>query len=190
MNNLDDRLQSALDRIEISELLYRIAQSIDRRDWSGMTACFHAGASDNHGHYDGTIEGFSDFVSARHVGIAHSQHHITNIVVDFRDRDTAVVESYCLVWQAKPGSPASEPTRSDLMATSRYVDVATRDAEGRWKLAERTVVFEASLNIESQPVVAAPGSSVVVGRRDADDFLIQTKARIGVPDAGTIKRAV
>ncbi|MBD3761665.1 nuclear transport factor 2 family protein [Sphingomonadaceae bacterium G21617-S1] len=180
MDQIHDRLHRAADIVEIQQLINRIARSSDRRDWATMVSCFHPGAIDNHGFFEGPIEDFARWTSDRHTDITLSQHHISNIIVDFRDEATAAVESYCLVWQSLSQSDGDSSSVPAVIATSRYVDVVTRTNGGPWKVAERTVVFEASKTTTVARATAQERSSQVVGTRDTSDCLWTVRGKLGI----------
>ena len=62
-------------RRQIHDALQRISRGIDRNDRDIILSGFHPGATDDHGEYKGSAEGFADYVAMlhrdRYVGTIH-----------------------------------------------------------------------------------------------------------------------
>src|SRR5882757_6274672 len=84
-----DPVQQLLAKQAIAEVLYSRARAGDRSDAELARACYHAGATERHGVFDGLAAEFIDVVS-----IKSMQHVVTNILVEFSDEAHAFVESY------------------------------------------------------------------------------------------------
>lgn len=167
-------------RNEIEATLYRYARGIDRKDWDLVRACYHPDAYDNHGAYQGEIDGLLDWLQRRHEAVTFSMHFISNVLIDFVDRETASTEAYCVTTQ-RITDPSSEALRMYSVGASdpsevwesevrcRFVDRFTI-REGEWRIHRRVVVFE---TIQVAPV-DADGTfdpDWATGRRDRDDPL-------------------
>lgn len=50
---------SLADKQEITEVLYRYARAVDRKDFDSVALCYFDDAIDNHGGYIGTVDGSS-----------------------------------------------------------------------------------------------------------------------------------
>lgn len=170
---------------EITEVMYRYCQAVDRADWDGVRACYHEDAYDAHGVYSGPVKGLYPYMIKRHESLEQSLHFIGNILIDDLDLGAdpphAYVEAYCLAMQRmKPGAehvPAMfeeldvdavrNGSRTVEMAV-RYVDHYTK-RDGAWRVQDRTVVYEYVRGIVRDDTSAiAPGSVVVKrGREDA-----------------------
>jgi hypothetical protein len=152
------------DHLEIQQVLYRYCRAVDRGDAALLKSVYHPGAIDRHGGFEGTGEAFADFLvpsmdTAPRVG----QHHITNMIIEL-DGDRAEVESYFLALH--PLADEAVGCRH-VPVTGRYLDRFER-REGRWAIADRTVVLDWS----AQPLAWAPwphhGDYPQGGRREAD----------------------
>jgi hypothetical protein len=136
-NNMD-AIQQLLDKQAISEALYRRARAGDRADAKLAHTCYHPGATERHGEFDGLAADFIDKVSFTRPRpgspIKGMFHFLSNILVDFTDDDNAFVESYHVAWvQMTDGN--------DAVIGGRYFDRFGR-REGRWAITHRDVIFD------------------------------------------------
>ena len=67
------------DRMQIQDVMYKWCRAIDRLDSDGMRAVFHPGATDDHGPYQGDVEGLVAWVRERHKPIPFSSHQISEV---------------------------------------------------------------------------------------------------------------
>jgi len=92
------------DRFKIQELIARFANSFDRKDWSGLEACFteslYTDYSDLRGTTPETIKA-SDYVAARREALDHLKlHHlVSNYEINFLNADKATCRASMIVWR-------------------------------------------------------------------------------------------
>ena len=123
---------AALDRIEIRDLLSRIAIATDRRDWSAFGACFIPDASADYGELsNGTIGDALAVLGPMLEGYTSTMNFVGTQHVDI-DGDTARAETYVLSYHRRGGD---NPT--DDVAGTRYLDDMVRTPQG-WLVARRT----------------------------------------------------
>lgn len=129
------------DKQAITEVLYRYARAVDRKDFDSVGTCYFDDAIDNHGGYIGTVDGLIEDMKIRHKTIDSSMHVISNILIDVNG-DVAQAESYCLCYlrQERSGTNTAQ-----TLATikCRYIDRFER-RRGEWRIADRIVVFDES----------------------------------------------
>ncbi|ORL10072.1 nuclear transport factor 2 family protein [Prescottella equi] len=154
---------SLIDKQEITEVLYRYARAVDRKDFDRVADCYFPDAIDNHGGYVGTVAGLIEDMKSRHATIDSSLHYVTNVLIDL-DGDTADVESYCLCYLRQAPAVAGGP-QSRATVKCRYVDRFER-RDGQWRIADRIVVFDESVTDE---IVDALSPSWVRSRRSFED---------------------
>ncbi|NKR93905.1 DUF4440 domain-containing protein [Rhodococcus hoagii] len=154
---------SLIDKQEITEVLYRYARAVDRKDFDRVADCYFPDAIDNHGGYIGTVAGLIEDMKSRHATIDSSLHYVTNVLIDL-DGDTADVESYCLCYLRQAPAVAGGP-QSRATVKCRYVDRFER-RDGQWRIADRIVVFDESVTDE---IVDALSPSWVRSRRSSED---------------------
>lgn len=126
------------DKQAITEVLYRYARAIDRKDFNGVLDCYFEDANDNHGGYNGDILGLIQDMRTRHQTIDSSIHYVTNVLIDIGG-DTATSEAYCLCFARQ--LPEKDGTQRVTTVKCRYVDKFEKRS-GTWKIADRIVVFE------------------------------------------------
>jgi 3-phenylpropionate/cinnamic acid dioxygenase small subunit len=164
-----DAIQTLLDKQAIAEVLYRRARAGDRSDAELAHTCYHPGATERHGEFDGLATQFIDMVSFTRPKpgspIKGMFHLITNVLVEFSDADHAFAESYHVAWvQMTDGNDAS--------IGGRYFDRFERRG-GRWAIVHRDVIFDWS---RVEPETGKfwdkhPAKPFLFGRRGADDPL-------------------
>ncbi|EGD25923.1 nuclear transport factor 2 family protein [Prescottella equi] len=154
---------SLIDKQEITEVLYRYARAVDRKDFDRVADCYFPDAIDNHGGYIGTVAGLIEDMKSRHATIDSSLHYVTNVLIGL-DGDTADVESYCLCYLRQAPAVAGGP-QSRATVKCRYVDRFER-RDGQWRIADRIVVFDESVTDE---IVDALSPSWVRSRRSFED---------------------
>lgn len=175
-----ENLQRLIDRAEIEDAVRRYARGVDRGDWQAVRSSYHPGARDEHGEYQGGIDGLIEWLQKRFEGVDNSMHFLGNCLIEFAAPDLALVETYFVSRRLRPPSPQESRTLSpsDAMAREvwgRYIDRFER-REGHWRVAHRAVVLEAS---STAPALGgARGTSGSWGRRDAGDRLFELRALI------------
>lgn len=167
--HMDSALQQLLDKQAIAEILYRRARAGDRGDAELAHSCYHPGATERHGEFDGLASEFIDVVSFTRPKpgspIKGMMHMITNILCEFSSADRAFVESYHVAWcQMTDGT--------DAEIGGRYLDRFER-REGRWGIVHRDVIFDWS---RMEPETAKfwerhPAKPFLFGKRGAEDPL-------------------
>jgi len=129
------QLQALLDREAIRECLYRYCRGIDRADEDALRSAYWDDATDCHGAWNGSAEGFIDQAMQRLRKGGRRVHHLNNVSIELHD-EVAAVESYFLALQA-PAEPAGQQT----FLCGRYVDRFERRHD-EWRIAARTVVYD------------------------------------------------
>jgi len=190
--DLDARLE---DRFHIEQAIRYWARAVDRRDWDMVRSVFHSGATDDHGMYNGEIEGLIEWLKARHECITMSMHFLGNILIEFINAEVAICETYVVAYQRYEVAPGDDHKHIfsalgkdvdisnlpiDVMMPARYVDeFAIRN--GAWRITKRTTVFEGRyfLNSDSTPL----DPSWTTGKRDGTDALYSAYKRAGLGTA-------
>jgi hypothetical protein len=168
-DTMTDPIQRLLDKQEIAEVLYRRARAGDRADAELAHGCYHEGATERHGMFDGTAAEFIDVVSFTKPKpgspIKGMMHVITNILCDFADDTHAFVESYHVAWcQMTDGT--------DATIGGRYLDKFEK-RDGRWAIVHRDVIFDWSrVEPETEKFWEKhPAKPFLFGERGAEDPL-------------------
>ncbi len=168
-DTMTDPVQRLLDKQDIAEVLYRRARAGDRSDAELAHGCYHEGATERHGMFDGTAAEFIDVVSFTKPKpgspIKGMMHLITNILCDFADDTHAFVESYHVAWcQMTDGT--------DATIGGRYLDRFEKRG-GKWAIVHRDVIFDWS-RVEPETEKfwdKHPAKPFLFGKRGGDDPL-------------------
>ncbi|MFN3215108.1 MAG: nuclear transport factor 2 family protein [Acidimicrobiales bacterium] len=144
-------LRALLDERAIHRVLTRYATGIDRRDFAMVAACYHPGATDDHGTFKGTVEEFIPWVEGRLASFDTTMHFLGNVSIDLLPDpvDSAAttgpggagsvrvahVETYCVAYHRLAGRD------TDSIAGLRYID-RFECRGGEWRIADRTIVVE------------------------------------------------
>jgi hypothetical protein len=131
---MDSALQELLDRQAIHDVMCRYARGIDRTDLPLVQSCYHPGATDDHGSFNGTIEDFMPWVEIQLEAFDSIMHFLGNMLIEL-DGDVAYVETYCISYHRLKGQDV------DTLFALRYVDRFEK-REDEWRIATRKVVAE------------------------------------------------
>jgi hypothetical protein len=134
----------------IERLLAERGRAADAKDPEGILRAHVRGTTDTHGIFDGTIEEFVEYLRTHNYSDPRygvQRHTISNVVIDFDTCDSARVESYHLAYHRLH----LDGGNVDVQVGGRYLDRCERQADGRWLLSSRAVVYDWS---RSSPVRA------------------------------------
>jgi 3-phenylpropionate/cinnamic acid dioxygenase small subunit len=127
---------SALDKLEITELLYRYAELIDAGDFEGVGLLLGRGTFMGVAGAEAIATLFANTTRRHpeHGNTPRTRHLVLNPVVEI-DSDTARARStFCVVQQTETVALAP-------IVVGRYADSFARDGQG-WYFTERTVDVE------------------------------------------------
>jgi hypothetical protein len=157
-----DEVAELVAKQEITEVLYRYCRGLDRMDRALADTVWHVdGTADYVGMFDGTADGFLDWVWVQHEALYRHSHQITNILIEV-DGDRAASEAYVTVaLRIKAGED-----RTDIVSRGRYLDRWSR-RDGRWAIDARVYVEDLQSVTPLGPVASADASPA--SRRDRED---------------------
>lgn len=162
------------DRLEIQHRLHQYCRAVDRLDLEALREVYHSDAHDDHGAYQGGLDGFIEWVRERHASKAFSSHHVSNIFIEFAGEDSAFVESYLLAWQSV------EQGQLEAISSGRYADHFVRK-HGRWAIQYRIAIPGSLLAMTEGLAPDALARDAASGSRDDDDPAQSLRRRIGLP---------
>jgi len=136
----DEEIQLLLDEAAIRRVLSKYGRGVDRRDHECLLSMFWPGAIDEHGVYNGPIEGLVEWLRENYRPGQSWMHHQTTQRIDVNG-DQAWTETYCLATIRRPASD-DEPA-SDRIVRVRYCDRFEK-RDGEWRIAHRKVVYSPS----------------------------------------------
>jgi hypothetical protein len=213
---MDERWSRLGDDRAIRDVLARYWRGIDRQDPELVLGTYHPGAFDDHGYYQGPVEGF---VETLRPGVwsyfEKTQHFAGNLQVDFVSADRARAESYAVAHHVRraagEGGLESGGDR-DLVYGLRYVDDFER-RDGEWRIARRVCAwdwhridpvggiplpasyFRGHLS-KADPVYAFPGPhgrrvepSALVAKQACQDTLMRYARGVDRCDPGLVRSA-
>jgi SnoaL-like domain len=134
---LAQKIEGLQARQDIHDVLVRYCRGADRCDAAAMKSCFHDGAWDDHGFYDGPAADFCDQAadSLRERFIS-TKHYMTNHHVEI-DGNAAASESYILALMRK----SEDGALLDVSFSARYLDRFEKRDE-MWKIVHRVLVSD------------------------------------------------
>jgi hypothetical protein len=145
-----------------------------------VRSAYHPDACDDHGEYNGNVDGLIEWLARRFSGIDNSTHFLGNCLIEFAAPGRALVETYFVSARLchPAGDHAKQAGTGDTtcrQSWGRYVDRFERRA-GCWRIARRRVVLEAVYVFDvSGGSTSGPATR---GRRDRRDPLYQALAEI------------
>jgi SnoaL-like domain len=148
----------------ITEVLYRYCRGLDRMDRDLVLTVWHEGAPARYDMmFDGTGQGFIDWVWPIHETFFRHSHQITNILIDV-DGDRAVSEAYVTVaLRSLPGGDRIV----DMISRGRYLDRWSK-RDGRWAIDDRVYVTDLQSQ-EEMALTEMTDTSTTASRRDGQD---------------------
>jgi SnoaL-like domain len=129
-----------VERRAIEELVVRRGRAADAKDPVAIVREHVPGSRDVHGIFDGTIEEFAEYLRTHNYQdnrYGLQRHTVSNVLIEFRSPNVAVVESYHLAYHRILLGPESY----DVQIGGRYLDRCER-ANGNWLLSSRSVVYD------------------------------------------------
>lgn len=126
-----------IDHREISDVLARYVRGVDRGDWDLVRTCYHADAQDDHGLYEGDVDGLIDLLRTLAKTLVSTTHHLGNQLIEL-EGDRARAETSCLGWYRRLDRTGDERSVAQGL---RYLDQMEK-RDGRWAIADRVVVLD------------------------------------------------
>lgn len=170
-DGVHDALARLVAESAIRDALARYARGADRNDVELIRSAYHPDATDSHGYFSGTIDGFVDWFRERHAGVTQSMHFLGNCLIEFDGEESASVETYCQAFQ-RLRDPAILGVLQDLHVLCRYLDRFER-RDGRWAIAARTVVYETQDVRQVDDADPFPAGFAVQAHGPADPLYLQ-----------------
>jgi hypothetical protein len=144
-------LADLIAKQEIHEVLMRLMQGLDRKDWETVRSCFHPDGVHDHDRGDrdpdrdrsdetwrGSIEEFIELEKRAFERFVSNFHFVGNELIEL-DGDSARSEQYSVCWhrvRAEAGLP-----EIDRVVGMRCLDRLER-REGEWRIRERIVIHD------------------------------------------------
>jgi 3-phenylpropionate/cinnamic acid dioxygenase small subunit len=135
-DNLVTAVQTLVDKDEIARVLYDYAYYLDLNETDKLLELFtqdcHIAYGPEHG--ANGVEEYRETLQSEKFGVgaffAGTSHHVSNVVIDFTDDDTATVRSVLYAWHKY------NRERPDGVVMGQYHDILVRTPEG-WRIKRR-----------------------------------------------------
>jgi len=164
------------------DTLMRYARGVDRCAPELVRSAYHPDAWDDHGGYQGSVDGFIAWVKPTVMdAFSCTMHKLGNVLIEV-DGSRAFAETYAVAHHvaARPGSrgdgaradapEGASDLASDLVMGVRYLDRLEDRGDG-WKIAHRQMSFEWERTLEAGSQREYPG--FLRGRRDGSDPVLE-----------------
>ena len=156
-------LADLVARAEITDVLTDYVHGADRADWELVSSCYHSDAHDDHGLYNGDVDGLLVFLADLAATLTSTSHQLGPPHIEV-DGDTARAETYCFGWYERAGRGGGT---SSIAQGLRYLDRFER-RDGRWAISDRVVVLDWE-RVFPPGTASEPPSSWTRGARGASD---------------------
>lgn len=165
---MSDDLEILLAERAITRVLCSYSRAADRFDLELMRACYWPDGTDDHGSYNGGLDGFIEFVGPALQRFERTSHFLGNMLIDVDlTANVARAETYAVAYHRFKDADG-QPT--DMTAGLRYVDRFERRG-GEWRIARRVCAFEWRRTDPVSPVGGSFADTYVRGMRGADDIV-------------------
>jgi SnoaL-like domain len=161
------------------DTLMRYTRGVDRCDSELVRSAYHADAYDDHGGYQGDVDGFLAWVKPTVMDtFSCTMHKLGNVLIEI-EGNRAFAETYAIAHHvAEQGGPAAGGA-TDLVMGVRYLD-RLEDRGAGWKIAHRQMSFEWERTLEVGSQREYPGFAR--GRRDGSDPVLRSsRSQVAVP---------
>jgi SnoaL-like domain len=132
-----DQFQELMDREAIRDALMRYCRGIDRADEVSLRSAYWPDATDCHGAYQGSAQGFIEQALPRLRRGGLRSHIIGNILIELHGAQAAVESSFI----ALQAPMTSSGVLTETFLCGRYAD-RFEQRSGEWRIAERTVIYD------------------------------------------------
>jgi len=136
-NSTETLLQTLMDREAIREAMYSYCRGIDRGDEAALRSAYWPDATDQHGAYNGSANGFIDYAVKARTNGPRMIHYVSNISIILQGSQAAV-ESYFQAFQCDMDSKGNP---RETFLCGRYIDRFEKRGD-EWRVAARTVVYD------------------------------------------------
>lgn len=136
LSNVTSRLSALESKDQISDAILRLCRGVDRCDVQLICSCYHDGAYEEHGYFNGDAKEFAELLATtKSETVEFMGHYISNILIELKSDNAARCESCFIAYQK-----AKDATDAQIVA-GRYLDKFEKRA-GEWKITERKVIHD------------------------------------------------
>lgn len=133
---MDESLAALIDKLAITEALYRYCHGVDRCDLAMLKSAFWEDGAVDYGTLGGPSHEFCDTLVPALLGLKATMHNVSNILITL-DGDKARAMSNCVAYHQTDG----EAGPVELIAGGRYLDDLEKRG-GQWRIFRRLYVLD------------------------------------------------
>lgn len=162
-------LEELADRLAIQDVLVKHSRGVDRAEEAVLKSAYWPEATVAYGGFNGRAHEFCELLPGSIKRYAATQHTITNIAIDLRDRE-ARVETYVTAYHYARDESGAD---TEMTYLGRYLDHMEKRGDV-WKIKHRRVVMDWNQNAAATAVLAGPPfDGLARGARHPDDPLYE-----------------
>lgn len=140
-----DRLRAAADRDEIRTVISTYFLGVDQHDWERVRSCYHDGATEDHGPFNGGVDDFMVWLTSFVPGNYSQTMHVGCQTVIDLDGEQAGSETYAVVYHwSRPGEDGSVIAHA---SGGRLLDRFER-RNGAWRIVHRALELRWVLHLD------------------------------------------
>lgn len=165
------------------DTLARYTRGVDRCDPELVRSAYHTDAWDDHGGYQGDVDGFIAWVKPTVMDtFSCTMHKLGNVLIEV-EGERAFAETYAIAHHVAAAADGA----SDMVMGVRYLD-RLEDRGSGWKIAHRQMSFEWERTLAIGSQQEYPG--FLRGKRDGSDPVVQrARSQVAVSADGATSRA-
>lgn len=151
-------LAEMADRMAIQQVLAMHCRGVDRADERALKSAYWPDAQVAYGGFEGPAHEFCEMLPKSITRFAHTQHSISNVLIQFSDGEAAVetyVTAYHYLAQDSTDGPDSKNRDTEMTFIGRYLDRFER-RDDTWKISHRRVLMDWNQNIDATAVLEGP----------------------------------
>ena len=168
-------VEGLLAKQAIHEVLLRYCRGLDRLDGDLIRSCYHPGATDDHGLFNGLGKDFVGYALPHLETMRGTSHYLLSALIEVHG-DTAASESHLVVYHRMPSQSGPD---ADHAVGLRYIDRFDR-RDGTWRISHRQLAYDWS-RIDPVGREWGFGEGFTVRQRDRSDASYAAFDRIARP---------
>lgn len=166
----EKRIQELLDKQEITEVIYKLARSLDRMDGELMKSTYWEDAIDEHQdplfpvfRYNDNAHAFVPIAMKGFETLKYTQHRFSNILIEI-EGETAKAETYVYAYHVHEENGID---KEGILGGRCLFEFSKRNHE--WKISYRLTLFDWNQNLNATAIWGEEYEDKYRGFRDKTD---------------------
>lgn len=168
--DIPPQVQLLIDRDAIRRVMFRYCRAIDRLDEPLLRSVYWEEAVDNHGMYNGPVDGFVRWVVPRLAAMQNTSHFLGNMRIEV-DGVRAKGETYFQAYHRRKMD--GKEGWHDVWVSGRYLDEFEKrglDKDGgEWRIINRLVIADWTRDYGPSEIEELRTRMGVIGAHGAED---------------------